>query len=130
MLRTMCLLLLLTTGAALPAEPQPRFPSSRITTEQWSGYLAEILAMPGIERKDSARQITLTDARTNTIYAFTQEANPAHPGVVVRALVFGPAGAEVRRVGYYAGDLTAFQNWWRSFDALDDRIRREVGQSQ
>jgi hypothetical protein len=108
------------------AEPAPRFPTSKITTEQWRQYLSEISATPGIERRESSRQITLTDARTMTIYAFTQEANPAHPGVVVRALVTGPAGTDVRRIGYFAGDQATFAKWWTEFDALDAQIRRDM----
>ena len=126
LLRTTCVALLLMAGAAIPAEPQPRFPTSKITAEQWKQYLAEVLAMPGIERKDSARQITLTDARTSTIYAFTQDANPAHPGVVVRTLVVGPTGADIKRVGYFAGDPAIFEKWWHEFDALDARVRSEA----
>jgi hypothetical protein len=108
------------------AEPAPRFPTSKITVEQWKEYLSEIAKMPGIERRESARQITLTNAKTMTIYAFTQEANPAHPGVVVRVLVVGPAGADVRRIGYFAGDQAAFTKWWTEFDALDAQIRRDM----
>lgn len=121
-----CLALLLVSGNAVPAEPAPRFPTSKITAEQWKEYLSEIAKMPGIERRESSRQITLTDARTLTIYAFTQEANPAHPGVVVRVLVTGPGGTEVRRTGYFAGDQAAFSRWWTEFDALDAQIRREA----
>lgn len=127
-LRATFLALILATGLAHSAEPQPRFPTSKITVEQWRQYLSEVLAIPGIERRDSARQITLTDSKTMTIYAFTQEANPAHPGVVVRALVIGPNGADVRRIGYYAGDQAAFSSWWLEFDALDARIRAEMNQ--
>jgi hypothetical protein len=114
------------TAPAWVAEPAPRFPTSKITTEQWKQYLSEISSMPGIERRESSRQITLTDARTMTIYAFTQEANAAHPGVVVRALVTGPAGTDVRRIGYFAGDQAAFAKWWTEFDALDAQIRRDM----
>ncbi len=128
LLRNTCMALLLVAGGAIPAESTPRFPTSRITHEQWREYLAEIVAMPGIERRDSNRQITLTDAKAMTIYAFTQEANPAHPGVVVRVLHIGPAGTDVQRIGFFAGDQAAFTKWWSEFDALDARLRREAAQ--
>lgn len=126
--RTWCSALLLVASTAMPAEPQPRFPTPRITADQWKEYLAEIVAVPGIERTQSARQLTLTDPRTMTIYAFTQPANPAHPGVIVRTLVSGPDGYSVRRIGYYVGDEITFEKWWHEFDALDARLRRELNQ--
>lgn len=85
----MFLAVLLAAGPAHAAEPQPRFATPQITAEQWRQYLTEVQAIPGIERRDSARQITLTDARTMTIYAFTQEANPAHPAHALDARLRG-----------------------------------------
>lgn len=125
-LRTLGLALLVVTGVAFAADAQQRFPTPRITLDQWNEYLKETLAIPGIDRKESTRQITLTDSRTMTIYAFTQPGNPAHPGVVVRVLVSGPDGYSVRRIGHYVGDASIFEKWWHEFDALDDRIRREM----
>lgn len=127
--RTMgAMVLLVAAVVAAAAELPPRFPESRISAVQWQQYLTEVLAIPGIERRDSERQITLTDAKSMTIYAFTQQANPAHPGVVVRVLVVGPAGSDIKRTGYFAGDPAAFERWWRSFDALDARVRDEARQ--
>jgi hypothetical protein len=99
-----------------------RFPSDRITTEQWQTFRHEVLAKPGATRQEFANQLVVTVSSERRIYVFTQPAHPAHPAVIVRAVVERGQGSEVQRMGHYAGDQKAFDAWWHQFDALDAKI--------
>lgn len=103
-------------------ELQWRFPSDKITLEQWKVFRSEVLAKPGLERQEFAHQLVLISAQEKTIWIFTQPGHPAYPAVVVRAVVPNGPGSEVRRMGHYAGDQEAFDKWWHEFDALDAKI--------
>jgi hypothetical protein len=99
-----------------------RFPSDRITTEQWQTFRHEVLAKPGATRQEFANQLVVTVSSERRIYVFTQPDHPAHPAVIVRAVVERGQGSEVQRMGHYAGDQKAFDAWWHQFDALDAKI--------
>ena len=99
-----------------------RFPSDHITTEQWQTFRDEVLAKPGATRQKFANQLVITVESERRIYVFTQPGHPAHPAVVVRAVVEHGTGSEVQRMGHYAGDQKAFDVWWHQFDALDAKV--------
>ena len=99
-----------------------RFPSDRITIEQWQTFRDEVLSKPGATRQEFANQLVITVTSERRIYVFTQPGHPAHPAVVVRAVVERGQGSEVQRMGHYAGNQKAFDVWWHQFDALDAKI--------
>jgi hypothetical protein len=123
---TILLASLIVATYATSAEFSWRFPTDRITTEQWTEFRAEVLAMPGLAREEFGNQLVLTSSQERRIYVFTQPAHPAHPAVVVRAVVPRGAGSEVQRMGHYAGDQKAFDRWWHEFDSLDARIPGQI----
>ena len=107
---------------AFAGELQWRFPSDKITLEQWKEFRSEVLAKPGLERQEFANQLVLISTQERKVWVFTQPGHPAYPAVVVRAIVPNGSGAEVQRMGHYAGDQAAFDKWWHEFDALDAKI--------
>jgi len=113
-------------GTSSAQELQWRFPSDVITPQQWEEFRAEVLAKPGVERQEFADQLVLTSAEELKVYVFTLPAHPAHPAVVIRAVVASGGSTSVRRMGHYAGNQEAFDKWWHEFDALDERIPGQV----
>ena len=116
------LMVLTQTLAVWADEMAWRFPSDQITTEQWQIFHDEVLAKPGATRQEFANQLVVTVTSERRIYVFTQPGHPAHPAVVVRAVVERGKGSEVQRMGHYAGDPKAFDVWWHQFDALDAKL--------
>ena len=113
-------------GTAAAAEQKWRFPTDQITLKQWQEFRSEVLAEPGIERREFASQLVLTSTKERRIYVFTQPKHPAYPAVVVRAVVASGNGSEVQRMGHYAGDKRAFDRWWHEFDELDARVPGQI----
>ena len=109
--------------SAHAAAPESRFDGDEITPAQWEDFRSEVLAKPGLERQEFANQLVLFSNEEHRIYVFTQPQHPAHPAVVVRAIVPRGTGSELKRMGHYAGDKAAFDKWWHEFDALDARMR-------
>jgi hypothetical protein len=107
-------------------ESKWRFPTDKITVEQWTTFRAEVLAKPGIERQEFADQLLLFAQNEYRLYVFTQPKHPAHPAVVIRAIVNRGNGAYVDRMGHYAGDQKAFDKWWHEFDALDAQMPGQI----
>jgi Protein of unknown function (DUF4019) len=103
-----------------------RFPSDRITLAQWSMFRDEVLAKPGMERKESGNQLVITVSAESAIYVFTQPGHPAHPAVVVRKLVTVDGGTSINRMGHFAGNEQAFATWWKAFDSLDAAVKSEA----
>ena len=97
-----------------------RFPTDRITPQQWQIYLSETLAKPDVRAFESAGQIIVEVPRETAIYVFTTEAHPAHPAVVVRRVVERDNVIYVDRKGHFAGDRAAYETWWRQFDELEN----------
>jgi hypothetical protein len=113
-------------GSSAAAEDARRFPQDQISLSDWNAYFAEVKALPGVTIRAEEQQTTIVQEKANTMYAFTTPANPAHPGVVVRRLVSTDNGYGLNRLGYYAGDVSAFARWWHSFDALDEKIKADL----
>ena len=108
------------------AEFDWRFPSDKITVQQWEEFRVEVLAKPRLERQEFANQLVLISMEERRVYVFTQPLHPAHPAVVIRAVVPAETGSSVQRMGHYAGDAVAFDKWWHEFDALDARVPGQV----
>jgi hypothetical protein len=126
-LRSVCLVFSIAAlGGATAAELGWRFPTDKITLEQWQEFQAEVLAKPGIERQEAANQLVLTSSKERAIYVFTQRQHPAHPAVVVRAIVTHDGVTSLKRMGHYGGDRGAFDNWWREFEALDAGAANQI----
>jgi hypothetical protein len=117
---------LVVAGVGFAAEPESRFPSDTITPEEWEAYRAEILAKPGLERKDFANQIVIASTKERTVWVFTQPNHVAYPAVVVWAVVTMGTGSEIKRMGYYAGDQKAFDKWRHAFDGLDALVPNQI----
>ena len=103
-----------------------RFPTDRITTELWQTYRSETLAKPGATSSVAAQQLIITVPSEYAIYVFTEPGHPAHPGVVVRALVTNNGVTSPSRHGHFAGDERAFARWWHEFDALDAGVKKDT----
>ena len=111
------------------AEEGRRFPKEHITVENWSTYLAEVKALPGVILKEDEMQTTITQEKPSlAIYSFTTAKNPAHPGIVVRTLVKSDEGYGITRTGYYAGSVDEFARWWQAFDALDQELKADLAE--
>jgi len=110
------------TLTALADDKAWRFPTDHITTAQWQTFRDEVLKKPGATRQEFANQLVITVSSELRIYVFTEPGHPAHPAVVVRAIVARGRGSEVQRMGHYAGDQKAFDVWWHQFDALDAKV--------
>ena len=116
-------------GQDLDADGSPqdwRFPSDRISAQQWQIYLDETLAKPGVNAYEAAGQLIVEVGPENAIYVFTTPAHPAHPGVVIRQVVERDGHVGLTRRGHYAGDSRAYDRWWRQFDELDAKAKRRV----
>lgn len=126
-LATVCTPLLAQSG-----DP-PRFPQIRITTEEWQTYFDETRALPDTQvlEKAAPDQVIVQLLKRSLVFIFTAPTHPAHPAAVRRQLVVDAKG-DVRfaRTGHFAGDETAFANWWKQFDELDrqsvERIQRQL----
>lgn len=120
----------LAVAASASVHDEPRFPTDKITLEQWQVYFQEIKSLPGAQIKESANQVTVSfsdSATGTTIYAFTAPANPAYPAVIRRHLRFKEGdGWYIDRKVHYVGDINIFARWWQSFDALDEAVRRDM----
>jgi hypothetical protein len=114
-------LLLLVTPSL--ADDGWRFPTDRITLDQWQTYRTETLAKPGATSKVAAGQLIITVPSEKAIYVFTQPEHPAHPAVIVRAVVEQGSGVFLSRKGHFGGSKDAFDAWWKEFDALDGAVR-------
>lgn len=112
----------LLVAAPVAAEIDWRFPTDKITAQQWTMFRTEVLAKPDIKRAEFANQLVITVDVERAIYVFTQPGHPAHPAVVVRAVGARGSGSEVKRMGHFAGSEEAFAAWWHEFDALDAEI--------
>jgi Protein of unknown function (DUF4019) len=103
-----------------------RFPTDKITSEQWQTYRDETLALPGARSYEVADQLVVEVPQANAIYVFTTPSHPAHPAVVKREVVEKDGEVLLGRKGHYAGDREAYDRWWRQFDELDRRMREHV----
>jgi Protein of unknown function (DUF4019) len=106
----------------MAAEIGWRFPTDKITVQQWTQFREEVLAKPNSVRAEYANQLVVTVEAEGAIYVFTQPQHPAYPAVVVRAVAESGGGAAVKRMGHFAGSESAFATWWHQFDALDATI--------
>ena len=104
-----------------------RFPRDSITQEQWQAYLDETRALPGILNREAENVIIFQDRANNAVYVFTTPAHPAHPAVVKRRVMQRGTGLFIDRKGHYAGDNAAYDRWWHEFDALDQRVKEDIG---
>jgi hypothetical protein len=111
--------LLIVAGVVLAAEPEWRFPSDQITPEQLKTFRSEVVATLDLERKDFANQLVLNSTKERKVWVFTLPNHPAHPAVVVWAIVARGTGSQVKRMGHYAGDPKAFDRWLHEFGAVD-----------
>ncbi len=102
-----------------------RFPTDKITAEQYQAYLEEVRAITGSKSYEVADQLVVEAMGDNTIYVFTMPKHPAHPAVVKRKIVQKGDGVYILRQGHYAGSRSAYDRWWHEFDALDDAIRQD-----
>ena|SRR5260221_6303739 len=100
-----------------------KFPSGKISTEQWKDLLRDVASKPGVRRVEDDVVTRFESASDRTIYFFSKPGHPAHPCVVIRAVVDDGQQVQVRTVGHFAGSQEAFDQWYRAFLASDERIR-------
>jgi len=103
-----------------------RFPTDRITEEQWQLYLDETLSIPDVRAAEMEEQMVVLAPDGLTTYVFTTPAHPAHPGAVKRWISERDGAFYVNRQGHYAGDENAFHNWWLEFDELDRQMKEAI----
>ena len=111
---------------SLAAQVRWRFSADKITAQEWAQFREEVLAKPKVVRAEYANQLVLTVEAERAIYVFTQPHHPAHPAVVIRAVVANGGGSTVKRMGHFAGSEEAFASWWHEFDALDAAIPGQI----
>lgn len=104
-----------------------RFPTDRISFDQWQTYRDEIRSLPNARILEENNQIIIFPDQSNIIYVFTTFGHPAHPAVVKRQPIETSSGIAMRRQGHYAGDESEFGKWWREFDELDRQLRESIG---
>jgi len=103
-----------------------RFPTDKISKEQWQTYFDEVKAIPSVVQSTAPNQIILAVVAENTIYVFTTESHPAYPAVVKRQVQSINGSLRINRQGHYAGSKDAFDYWWHEFDALDAKIKNKM----
>lgn len=126
MFRPAIVLLLLAWTFPATAQDNWRFPTDRITPQQWQTYLNETLAKPNVRAHEEAGQIIVEVPQETAIYVFTTTVHPAHPAVVIRRVVEINNQIFLDRKGHYAGEQAAYEAWWRQFDALDNQTRQHI----
>jgi hypothetical protein len=104
-----------------------RFPTDRISFDQWQTYRDEIRSLPNARILEENNQLIIFPEQSDIIYVFTTFGHPAHPAVVKRQVVENSGGISMRRQGHYAGDEVEFRKWWREFDELDRQLRESIG---
>ena len=103
-----------------------RFPTDKITKEQWQTYLDEVKAIPSVISTTAPNQLIFSVIADNSIYVFTTEDHPAYPAVVKRHVQMVDGHTVMIRHGHYAGDREAYDYWWHEFDALDVKIKEQL----
>ena len=110
----------------------PRYPSDRITLEQWRAYLTEVKAVPDVKCIDYVQdQYVCDSSMQRTIWVFTREGHPAHPAVSRGILRQTPDSGflGIDRSGHHAGDQTAFYRWMMDFVDLDRKQISEISRT-
>jgi hypothetical protein len=85
--------------------------------------LREVASKSGVRRAEDDVVSRFELASERTIYFFSKTGHPAHPCVVIRAVVDDGQRIQVRTVGHFAGSQEAFDQWYRAFLTSDERIR-------
>ena len=110
---------------AIGGKVEWRFPTDRITPEQWATYRAETLAKPDVRHTTAPQQDVYFVPAEDVYYVFTQPGHPAHPAVVMRGLVAQGSSMFIDRKGHFAGSEVAFAVWWKQFEVLDAEFKTE-----
>jgi hypothetical protein len=119
-------ILLLIFASGLGAQGPSRFPTDRITPEEWQRYFDEVRALPGTEAQEIKQAQYMVVFKDNSAYFFTAPDHPAHPAMVKREAA-GTAGQLVfLRQGHYAGDAKAFAVWWEKFEEMDRAAKERI----
>ena len=130
-MRTLTLLLIvLALSGALHAQEFKPYARSKITPAEWEHYFERVKSGHSASAQELGERklVVFTDEQTSTIYAFTQPGHPAHPAWVTSRLVRQNGELDVRQIGYFAGDKTAFETLFREYIALNDKLKREAGE--
>ncbi len=121
-LGTLIALTLLAASAAYGLEW--RYPGDRISFEQWTTYFDELANTKGAILTEESQYYIInlfSDPTQPALYVFTKPSHPAYPAVVIRSVESRDGHSFISRHGHYAGDQSAFDEWWREFDALDKK---------
>jgi len=112
---------------AVSADSGWRFPTDRITQEQWQTYLDETRALPGVRSYEAASQIIVRIEAT-ILSMFHHSCPPAYPAVVKRHVVRKGTEVFIERKGHYAGDKIAYDHWCaNSMRSIRRQKRRSIG---
>jgi len=124
------LTLLLGEVAAQEYEP---FPQARITPQQWQQYFTEVSSKHAGSRREFPAEhlVVFEDRETYTAYAFTQPGHAAHPAWLTRRVVEGKVGANVRQIGYFAGEEEPFRKLFNAYLQLNAQMfERRIQEGQ
>jgi len=112
------------TAGAYAQGIQWKYPTDKITFEQWTMYFDELANTKGaiVTQEPQYYIINLfSDVHQPALYVFTKPNHPAYPAVVIRAVEIRNGKTQLIRHGHYAGNQAAFDKWWHQFDALDQK---------
>jgi hypothetical protein len=99
-----------------------RFPSARITVEEWREFELDVESKAAIECRELAANQRQCDSVTEmTIWIFTREGHPAHPAVSRGTIIVAPGKIGIDRTGHFAGDPNAFDAWMAALHQFDQQ---------
>jgi len=131
--RAIALVLLALLLGEVAAQEYKPFPQARITPQQWQQYFTEVSSKHAGSRREFPAEhlVIFEDRATYTAYAFTQPGHAAHPAWVTRHVVDGNVGANVRQIGYFAGEEEPFTKLFNAYLQLNAEMfgrRTQEGQ--
>ena len=132
-MRAMALVLSALLLGEVAAQEYKPFPHARITPEQWQQYFTEVSSKHAGSRREFPAEhlVIFEDRATYTAYAFTQPGHAAHPAWVTRHVVDGKVGANVRQIGYFAGEEEPFTKLFNAYLQLNAQMfERRIQEGQ
>lgn len=104
------------------------YPEARVTASQWQAYLDEVKSRhaAAAEHHPDQQLVIYHDREARTSYTFTLPGHAAHPAWVTRRLQHSLEGMAVRHVGFYAGELEPFGQWFDALVRLSESARRQL----
>jgi len=88
--------------------------------------LAEISAIPGIEKSQDHSVQVFSEKGGRTLYIFSLPNTPIHPSFVKRSVVVENKEISIRTQGYTGAPKEAFEPWFAGYKQIDEQIKQEM----